>query len=150
MIQDIFNKLSPELISNLTNSFGLTNDQASKTISTTKDSLVSSLGKEVSSGNMDGILNMVNNSSNLSSNPMFSGLVSKLAQDYGSKLGLSSEKTMAIASFVLPKIISAISGSKSGNIEKTDLMGMVGSAAGDAIKNKASDALKKGLGNFFK
>ncbi|GAB2634857.1 DUF937 domain-containing protein [Belliella aquatica] len=147
---ELFSKLSPELISNLTSSFGLSNDQASQTISTTKDSLVSSLGKEVSSGNMDGILSMVNNSSNLTSNPMFSGLVSKLAQDYGSKLGLSSEKTMAIASFILPKIISAISGSKSGNIEKTDLMSMVGSAAGDAIKNKASDALKKGLGNFFK
>ncbi|WP_041779378.1 DUF937 domain-containing protein [Belliella baltica] len=149
MIQEIFSKLSPELISNLTNSYGLSNDQASKTISTTKESLISSLGKEVSSGNIDGILNMVNNSSNLSSNPMFSGLINKLAQDYGSKLGLSSDKTIQIASFILPKIIKAISGSKSGNIEKTDLMSMMGSAAGDALKSKASDALKKGLGNFF-
>lgn len=149
MMTELFSKLSPELISNLTNSFGLSNDQASQTISTTKDSLVSSLGKEVSSGNMDGILSMVNNTSNLTTNPMFSGLVSKLAQDYGSKLGLSSEKTMAIASFILPKIISSISGIKSGNIEKTDLMSMVGSAASDAIKNKATNALKKGLGNFL-
>jgi hypothetical protein len=112
--------------------------------------LVGSLGKELSLGNVEGVLGMVNQSTNVNSNPIFNRIVRKLAEDYGSKLGLSSEKAQMIPSFLLSKIISAISGSKSGNINSTDLMEMVGSSAGDALKDKASDVLKKGLGNFFK
>lgn len=150
MVQDIIKNISPNLISDVIKSFGLNSEQASETISTTKDSLVGSLGKELSLGNVEGVLGMVNQSTNVNSNPIFNRIVRKLAEDYGSKLGLSSEKAQMIASFLLPKIISAISGSKSGNINSTDLMEMVGSSAGDALKDKASDVLKKGLGNFFK
>lgn len=150
MVQDIIKNISPNLISDVIKSFGLNSEQAAETISTTKDSLVGSLGKELSLGNVEGVLGMVNQSTNVNSNPIFNRIVGKLAEDYGSKLGLSSEKAQMIASFLLPKVISAISGSKSGNINSTDLMEMVGSSAGNAIKDKASDVLKKGLGNFFK
>jgi hypothetical protein len=58
MIQEIIKNLSPDLTTDLVKSFNLTSDQASKTISTTKNSLVGSLTKEASTGNFDGVLGM--------------------------------------------------------------------------------------------
>ena len=138
------------MISGLTEKFGLDQSKASEAVSTTKSSLFESLTKEAAGGNFDGILGMLNTGSGLTSNPMFKSILGNLTGSYASKLGLSPEMAMSVASFVLPKIISAISGSKSGNIEKTDLVKMLGQSSGKAIADKASDLLKGGLGGLFK
>ena len=150
MISSLLENLSPELISGLTEKFGLDQSKASEAVSTTKSSLFESLTKEAAGGNFDGILGMLNTGSGLTSNPMFKSILGNLTGSYASKLGLSPDMAMSVASFVLPKIISAISGSKSGTIEKTDLVKMLGQSSGKAIADKASDLLKGGLGGLFK
>ncbi|MCH7411884.1 hypothetical protein MM213_00175 [Belliella sp. R4-6] len=149
MIQNIIDSLSPQLLGEFKNKFGMGNEQASSTLSITKESLSGYISKEVASGNFEGLANLLNQSSAITSNPIFKSMIGKLVADYGTKLGISEEKADSIASFVLPKVISSISGSKSGDFGKSDILTMLGSSAGDALKGKASDMLKKGLGNFF-
>ncbi|MFC0264417.1 DUF937 domain-containing protein [Fontibacter flavus] len=150
MIQEILSKLSPELINGLTNQIGLDSTQAKNALDTTKDSLMGSLGKEIAGGNFDGILNMLNEGSSASNTPMFQKIIGSLSSSYMSKLGLSADKASMISSFILPKIISAISNSKSGNFNQTDLIGMLGKNLGDSLGEKAGNLLKGGLGNLFK
>jgi hypothetical protein len=60
MLQDIINQTADGLLSDLKGKFGLDEAKAKETLSVSKDSLISTLGKEVGSGNLDGILNMLN------------------------------------------------------------------------------------------
>lgn len=150
MIQDILKNLSPELISGLTQQIGLNSSQANEALTTTKDSLIGSLGKEVSSGNFDGILNMLNSGSNISKSPLFDSIAGNLSKNYVSKMGLSPQIAGMVTSFVLPKIISTLSNSKSGGFNQTDLIKMIGQSAGGSLGDKASSILKGGLGNLFK
>lgn len=150
MIQEVFSSLAPQLTTGLTDKFNLTSEEASGAISTTKDTLLSSLTRQFGYGDVNGILGMLNQGQNLSSNAVYTGFISNLTSSYSSKLGLSPEKSSMIANFVLPKIISAIKGSKSKDFDKTDLTKMLGSALGDGVKSSATDALKKGIGSFFK
>ncbi len=150
MFQEIFNKTSGDILSGLTEQFGLGQDQAKSAINLTKDNLISSIGKEAATGNMDGILKMLNMGSGAQSSPMFQNLVGDLSSSYISKLGVSPQIASQISNFILPKIIAAISGSKSGNLDKSDLMKMISQGAGSSLSDKAGDLLKGGLGNLFK
>lgn len=150
MIQDILNKTSSDLISGLTGQFGLGQDQAKNAMNLTKDSLLSSFGKEAASGNMDGMLKMLNMGSGAQSSPMFQNMLGDLSGSYIAKLGVSPQTASQISNFILPKIISAISGSKSGAFDKSDLIKMIGQGAGGSLADKAGDLLKGGLGNLFK
>lgn len=150
MFQEIFNSASGDLLSGLTGQIGLSQDQAKSAMNVTKDNLLSSLGKEAASGNMDGILKMLNMGSSAQSSPIFQNLVGNLSSSYISKLGVSPQIASQISNFILPKIISAISGSKTGDLDKSDLMKMITQGAGGSLANKAGDILKGGLGNLFK
>jgi hypothetical protein len=150
MISSLLDQLSPELISGMTQKFGLDQNKASEAVVTTKDSLLESLTKEVSGGNFEGILGMLNQGSGLTQNPLFKSILGNLSGSFAAKLGLSPEMALSIASFVLPKIIAAVANTKEGNIDKTDLIKMLGQSSGKAIADKASDLLKGGLGGLFK
>lgn len=150
MFQEIINKTSGDLISGLTSQFGLGQDQAKRALNVTKDNLLSSFGKEAATGNMDGILNMLNMGSGVQSSPMFQNLVGNLSSSYISKLGVSPQIASQISNFILPKVISAISGSKSGDLGQADIMKMIGQGAGSSLAGKAGEILKGGLGNLFK
>ncbi|MFD2201098.1 DUF937 domain-containing protein [Shivajiella indica] len=150
MIQDILKNLSPELISGLTNQVGLNFNQANEALNTTKESLVNSLSKEVTSGNFDGILNMLNAGANASKSPLFDSIAGNLTKNYISKIGLSPQIAGMVTSFVLPKIISTLTNSKSGSFGQADLIKMIGQEAGGSLGDKASSLLKGGLGNLFK
>jgi hypothetical protein len=150
MIQDVLKSLSPELINGLTQQIGLNSNQANEALATTKESLMGSLTKEVSSGNFDGILNLLNAGSNASKSPLFDSIAGNLSKNYISKMGLSPQIAGMVTSFVLPKIISTLSGSKSGGFNQADLIKMIGQGAGGSLGEKASSLLKGGLGNLFK
>ena len=150
MLHELINNHSGDLISGLTNQFGLGQDKAKDTLNVTKDSLLSLLGKEAATGNLDGILGMLNKGGNASESPMFEKLVGGLSSNYISKLGVSPQIAKQIGSFILPKIISLVSGSKSGSFDKADLVKMIGKGAMGSLGDKAGDMLKGGLGNLFK
>lgn len=150
MLQDIINQTADGLLSDLKGKFGLDEAKANETLSISKDSLISSLGKEVASGNLDGILNMLNAGSGAQNTDVFKNLMEGLNSSYISKLGISPEMASRIGNVVLPMILSAISGAKSGELGKIDLMKMLGEGFGGSLMDKAGDLLKGGLGNLFK
>jgi hypothetical protein len=150
MISSLLDQLSPELMAGMTEKFGLDQSKASEAVVTTRDTLLESLTKEVSGGNFNGILGMLNQGSGLTQNPMFKSILGNLSGSFASKLGLSPEMALSIASFVLPKIITAVSDTKDGHMDKTDLIKMLGQSSGSVIADKASDLLKGGLGGLFK
>jgi hypothetical protein len=150
MIQDILNKISPELISDLTQKVGLSPDKSKEAVSVTKETVAGTIGKEAASGNTDGILAMLNKGGAASDTPMFQNILDNLIGNFVSKLGLPADKARMAASFVLPKIMSAISGSKSGNFDKTDLAKIAKDALGGSLSDKADSFMKGGVGNLFK
>ncbi|WP_291783909.1 DUF937 domain-containing protein [Cecembia sp.] len=150
MIDSILKNISPDLIKGLTQSHGLDANKAKDTLNVTKDSLVGSLTKEASTGNFNAILGLLNSGGNASSNPLFQSLTGSMASSYISKLGIPADKANMISSFILPKIISAISGSKSGDFSQADLIKMLGQGGASSLGDKASSILKGGLGNLFK
>lgn len=150
MLQDLITKNAPSLISAITNQTGLGQDQAKSALDITKDSLIGSLGKQAASGNLDGILGMLNSGSNLASNSMYQSLLGGLTSSYASKLGINQQLANQVGNLVLHQIVKMISGTKAGSLDKTDLMGMLGKSAGGSLADKAGDLLKGGLGNLFK
>lgn len=150
MLQEILSKTSTELLSGLTGKVGLGQDQARQALDVTKDSLVSSIGKEALAGNLDEILNMVNMGASANQSPIFQNFLGGLDKDLISKMGVSPDIANQIGKVVLPALIKAISDYKEGNLDVSDLTKMLGGGLGESILGKAGDLLKGGLGNFFK
>ncbi|MBD8489417.1 hypothetical protein IFO69_11745 [Echinicola sp. CAU 1574] len=149
MIKDILSNIGPEVISNITSQFGLTEDQASQAVETTKQSLTKTATKEAGSGNFDGLLALVNQGSGATGTSTFEKFASNLAGDYVSKLGISPTIAKQVTGFVLPLVLDKIAAQTGGNAGKADLMKLIGGSAGDLLKGKAGDMLG-GLGNLFK
>jgi hypothetical protein len=150
MIQKILDKTSSDFMAGLTDQFGLGQDQAKNAMNLTKETLLSSLGKGVATGKTEDILKMLNMGSGVQSSSMFQNMLGDLSSSYISKLGVSPQTASQISNFILPKIISAISSSKSGTFDKADLIQMIGQGLGGTLGDKAGDLLKGGLGNLFK
>ena len=150
MSQEILSKTSTELLSGLTGKVGLGQDQARQALDVSKESLVSSIGKEALAGNLDEILNMVNMGASANQAPIFQNLLGGLDKDLISKMGVSPDIANQIGKVVLPALIKAISDYKVGNLDVSDLTKMLGGGLGESILGKAGDLLKGGLGNFFK
>lgn len=106
--------------------------------------------KEVTSGNFDGILSLLNGKSSSAGSALTNSLTESLVAGFISKVGLSKEISGNVAKFVIPFIVSKIAKNKpSGGFDASSLMQMVQGSAGDAIKDKAGDLLKGGLGKLF-
>lgn len=142
MIDSIIKNLAPSVISKLTNDFNLSTDQASEAVETTQSSLVGSITKEVTSGNTDGLLSLLNSGTSGAGSSVFNSLVTNLAGDYAKKLGIPGDNAQKIADFVLPLVINKVSSQIGGNADKGDLMKLVSSGAGGMLKNT--------LGGLFK
>jgi len=150
MLQEIIGEVSTQLMSGLKEKVGLDPDQAKQALDLSKDSLVSSISREAISGNLDGILDMVNMGASANQSPVFQNLLGGLDKDLISKMGASPEIAGKISRVVLPVIIKAISDYKEGNLDISDLTKMIGGGLGDSLRGKTGDLLKGGLGNFFK
>lgn len=142
MIDSIIKNLGPKVISKLTGDFNLSTDQASKAVETTQSSLVESITKQVTSGNTDDLLNLLNSGNSGAGSSVFNTLLTNLAGDYTKKLGLTGDTSQSIANFVLPLVINQVSSRIGGNADKGDLMKLVSSGAGGMLKNT--------LGGLFK
>lgn len=137
MIDSIIKGLGPEMLSKLTDQFGLSQEQATSAIDTTKESLSKSVTEEVTKGNLDSLLELVNQGSKASGNSSFNNIASNLASDFISKLGVSEGIAKQITNFVLPMILDKIAAQSGGNAGKTDLVKLFGGSLGNIIKEKA-------------
>lgn len=150
MLEQIFKNISPELLKGLTQNFGMDQGQASQAIATTKDGFMDGLSKELTSGNISGLLDLFNQKGSQATNPVFQNLASSLSSQFAKKMGMAPDRAGLITNFLLPKVLSALSNNSNGNISQNDLMDIIGKAAGSSISGKFGDMLKGGLGNLFK
>ena len=148
MLDSLIKNIGPEVFSTVTEKFGLNEEMGNKAVDTTKESLKESVTKEVSSGNLDGLLSLINSGGNATGDSTFQNMAGKLSGDYIQKLGLSPDIASKITSFVLPMILGKVSSMFGGNVDKEGLTKMLGSEGG--LMGKAGDLLKGGLGNLFK
>jgi len=151
MLDELLKSGGSELISQLGSKFNLNSTQGNKVVDVTTDVLKKGITKEVTSGNFDGILSLLNGKSSSAGSALTNSLTESLVAGFISKVGLSKEVSGTIAKFVIPFLMSKLAKNKpSGGFNAASLMSIVQGSAGDAIKGKAEDLLKGGLGNLFK
>lgn len=144
MLNSIVKNIAPEVLSAVTEKFGLNQDMGNIAVDTTKDSLQEGVSHEISKGNLDGLLAMFNNGAETS--PIFKSLTSKLAGDYTQRLGLTPDLATQISNYVLPLVLTKISSMLGGKVDKDSLSKALASGG---LLGKAGDLLG-GLGNIFK
>ena len=150
MLEQLLKAGGSELISQLGSKFNLTPSQGEKVADVTTDVIQKGITKEVTSGNFDGILSLLNGQSSSAGNALTNSFTESLVAGFISKVGLSKEISGTIAKFVIPFAMSKLSKNKpAGGFNASSLMDMVKGSAGDAIKDKAEDLLKGGLGKLF-
>lgn len=150
MLDSLIKNIGPEVFSAVTEKFGLSKEEATKTVDTTKSSLETSVKSEVGKGNLDGLLSIFDKGANSTDNSTFQRFAGNLSGDYIQKLGFSPDLANKISTYVLPLIIGKFSSQTGGKMDKESLMGMLGPGASDLLKGKGGDLLKGGLGNLFK
>jgi hypothetical protein len=150
MLDTLINSIGPDVLSAVTDKFGLSQEEASKTVDTTKSSLETSVKSEVGKGNLDGLLSLFDTGANSTDNSTFQRFAGNLSGDYIQKLGLSPDLANKISTYVLPLVIGKFSSQTGGQMDKEGLMGMLGPGASNLLKGKGGDLLKGGLGNLFK
>ena len=127
MLDSIISSAKGELLSQLGGNFNLTPDQAGKTVDTAKKTVSEGLVKEVSSGNVDGLLNLFNGKSPVNGNPIISGIAQQLIPNLVQKVGLNQQVAGTVSNFVVPFIVSKLAGSKpAGSFNASDITSMFG------------------------
>ncbi|MEM6698244.1 MAG: hypothetical protein AAF806_02765 [Bacteroidota bacterium] len=153
MLDSIFNAIGGDVVSSLTEKAGIDLDQAKAVLPIAQETVQTGLMDEVKSGNISGILGMLNSSGDsLQSNSLFGNLKGMLLQNLLSKLGLPESVAGLVAGTGLTSIIGGASNFLSGDkpVEKNDLMSKLdlGGMAGDMAKGMLKDKLG-GLGKLF-
>lgn len=146
MLNTIVKNIAPEVLSAVTEKFGLNQEMGEKAVDTTKESLQEGVSNEISKGNLDGLLSMFNNGGAGTSNSTFQSLSSKLSGDYIQKLGLSPDLASQISQYVLPLVMNKISSMLGGKVDKESLTNALSKGG---LLGKAGDLLG-GLGSIFK
>ena len=153
MLDTIISAAKNELTQQLGSKFQLNPQQADKTLAITKDGLQAGLLKEVTSGNISGLMNLFNGKSAVSGNPIVNNIVSTVVGSLTSKLGLSPQIASAVGNFVVPFLVSKISSQKpSSGFDQAKITEMLGGAAagqlGDLMKTQGTGLMGK-LGKIF-
>lgn len=151
MLDTIINAAKGELTKQLGSQFQLNPQQADKALSLTKDGMQAGLLKEVTSGNISGLVNLFNGKSPVAGNPIVNGIVTQLVGSFTSKLGLNPQMASTVANFVVPFIVSKISSQKpSGGFDSAKLTQILGGAAAGQLGNLVKDQGQGLLGKVGK
>jgi len=149
MFDSILNSAKGELLSQLGSQFNLNPDQAGKTVDVAKKSVTDGLLKEVTSGNVSGLVNLFNGKSPAAGNPIVNGIAQQTVTSLVQKVGLNQQMASTVSNFVVPFIVSKISGSKQGGFDAGDLTSMLGGGVGDKIKSAFGGDVGGALGKLF-
>jgi hypothetical protein len=147
---------------------GMNQSNPKSSASALKESIFSSLQKQVASGQLDGVKEMFSGSETAPSAPVINQLQGNVSEDLMGKLGISKEQAMSIAAAALPmvlnffnkrvndapqdnqdimsSVVSALQGN-SGKVNPTDLLGslMGGSKSNGGMDLGGLMDLGKGL-----
>lgn len=149
MLDTILNSAKDELLGQLGSKFNLNSDQAAKTADAAKKSITDGLMKEVSSGNIDGLVNLFSGKASTAGNPIVDGIAKQLVTNLIQKVGLNQQIAGTVSAFVIPFLISKITGSKKEGFGADDITSMLGGGIGDKIKSTLGGKLGGALGNIF-
>lgn len=147
MLDTILSSAKGELLNQLGSQFNLNPDQANKTVDTAKKTVADGLMKEVTSGNVSGLLDIFNaKAPGATNNPIVGGIVQQLVTNLVQKVGLNQQMASTVSNFVVPFILGKVAGSKQGGFSASDLTGMLGGGGGVADKIGSVLGGKEGLG----
>ena len=150
MLDQLLAGAKSELTKQISSKFQLDSTQAEKAAATTKDTVQAGLMKEVASGNISGLTNLLN-SGGAAGNPIVANLSKQVVDNLTSKLGLSPQIASAISTFAIPFILGKISGNKTGGFDASTVTKMFGGGnLADSLQGAAGKALGGKLGKFFK
>lgn len=155
MLDKLMDSIGGDVISSITEKAGISADQAKAVLPIATDTLQSGLMKEVTGGNISGILGMFNSGSGLASNGLFDSLKGMLVQNIMTKMGLPPAIAGLVGDSGLESIIGGLAGKLSGGggeVTQDSLMsnlGLGGGDAMDAVKNIAKGKLGDIAGGLF-
>lgn len=159
MLDQLINAAKGQLGDVISNQ-GVTTDKLDYIAGISKDTLKEGVMDQVSSGNLDGIMNLFTGKEEATSgNPIVSSMISMFTQKATSSLGLDDSKAGGIAAAVIPMVVQLVQSKFSGDdgADNGDLLSSLG-LSGDGLMDKAKDLLGdkakdllggKGLGNLF-
>ncbi|MEM8524563.1 MAG: hypothetical protein AAGG68_07960 [Bacteroidota bacterium] len=153
MLDKLFDSIGGDVVSSLTEKTGINLEQAKAVLPIAQDTMQTGLMDEVKSGNISGILGMLNSSGDaLQSNSLFDKIKGMFLQNILSKLGLPESVAGMVAGTGMNSIVSSASNflGGGGEVKKDDLMSKLdlGGMAGDIAKGMLKDKLG-GIGKMF-
>ena len=150
MLDQLFNKISGDVINSITEKAGISSEQAQQVLPIAKESVESGLMNQVKGGNISGILNMFNSDkSSLGGNPIFDGIKNTMMANVMTKMGLPKPIATLIANSGLTTIIGKLSGllsSDDGQVTQKSLMSNLGMGGADGMMDMAKNLAKDKLG----
>ena len=149
MLDKLMDSIGGDVISSITEKAGISTDQAKQVLPIATDTLQSGLMKEVTGGNISGILGMFNSGSGLANNGLFGSLKGMLVQNIMEKMGLPPAVAGLVGGSGLESIIGGLAGKIGGGGEVTqdNLMSNLG-LGGDGLMDAAKDLAKGKLGDI--
>lgn len=158
MIEQIISSLKGEMMQKFTGGEqSIPKEKVDDAVVLAKDNMLGTVKDEVQRGNINGLMGLLDNKQNVSSNPIASNMIMKYAGDLGSKLGISPSMATTIANFAIPFILKKLTGTaQAQGMNQASIMGMLGGlgGSGGAAGNDVGDMLKgkfgDSLGGLFK
>ncbi|HHB78469.1 MAG TPA: hypothetical protein ENK85_04475 [Saprospiraceae bacterium] len=153
MLDKLFESFGGDVVNSIAEKAGIPVDQAKAVLPVAQESIQEGLMKEVTGGNVSGILSMFNSGSGMANNPIFGGIKQMFMSNMMSKLGLPSGVATMISGFGLENIMGKLSGilGDGGEVTESGLMDKLGlgGGLGDMAKNIVGDKLKDITGGLF-
>ncbi len=153
MLDKLFESIGGDVVNDIAAKAGIPVEQAKSILPVAQESIQEGLMKEVTGGNVAGILGMFNSGSGMSSNPIFGGIKQMFMANMMSKLGLPSGVATMISGFGLENIMGKLGGilGDGGQVSESGLMDKlgIGGGLGDMAKNVVGDKLKDITGGLF-
>ncbi len=151
MLEQILKSGGAEILSQLGSKFNIDKAVGGKILDVSGSSLKKGLGDQVMSGNIGGLLDLLNGKGGSAASSLTNTLTKSLVGDLLAKVGIKSELAQQVAPFIVSSVVNAFGKDKpKGGFNADSLTEMFKGSAGDMLKNKASDLLKGGLGGLFK
>lgn len=150
MLDKLMDSIGGDVINSITEQAGISTDQAKEVLPIASETLQSGLMKEVTGGNVEGILGMFNSGSGMASNGLFGSLKGMFLQNIMTKMGLPAPVAGLIAGSGLESIIGGLAGKMggAGNIDQDGLMSGLGLGGGGGLMDAAKGLAKGKLGDI--
>ncbi len=157
MLDKLMSSISGDVLQSITDKAGIPSEQAKQVLPIASNTLQNGLMKEVTAGNISGVLAMFNSGSGLTNNSLFNHLKGMLLQNIMTKMGLPESVAGMVAGSGMQSIIGGLAGKMggAGNVTQDNLMSTLGLGADagglmDAAKGLAKGKLGGIAGGLFK